>query len=199
MSAVSFFKTQELHPPNQPQQKNSKRIEFPETYVTPPRCLVGLRALDMECSTHFRVAAHADSIDGRNYTAHIETWDDTTLYAGGINTLILKPANIDILSGEFSTEDDHPFNQPQLETSRRINFERPFLTPPIVVVWLNKFVTSSSTSTRIRTYASDIDARGFTIHIDTWADTTLWTAAALWVAYPEDKDHIYSGTANTMD
>ncbi|KAG8918565.1 hypothetical protein FRC00_012335, partial [Tulasnella sp. 408] len=40
---------------------------------------------------------------------------------------------------------------------------------------------------------------GFTIHIDTWADTTLWTAAAFWVAYPEDKDHIYSGTTNTME
>ncbi|KAG8906770.1 hypothetical protein FRC00_012336, partial [Tulasnella sp. 408] len=76
---------------------------------------------------------------------------------------------------------------------------RPFLTPPIVVVWLRKFATRSDTSTRIRTYASDVDVRGFTVHIDTWADTTLWTAAAFWLAYPEDKDHIYSGTANTMD
>lgn len=129
MSAVSSFKTQELHPSNQPQQQNFKSIVFPQAYAAPPRCLVGLKALDMRGETDIRVTARADGIDSQNYSAHIDTWgNNTTFYSGGIDTLILKPADMDILSGEFSTEDDHPPNQPKLETSRRINFERPFIT-----------------------------------------------------------------------
>ncbi|KAG9023051.1 hypothetical protein FS837_006031, partial [Tulasnella sp. UAMH 9824] len=199
MSAVSSFNTQEVHLWNNPQQKTSKTLNYPQTYVAPPRLVVGLNSLDMQSGTNLRVRAYDDGADSLKYNAHLDTWADTTLYSAGIDTLILKPANLDILTGQFSTEEDHPWNEPKLQTSRRINFERPFVTPPKVVVFLKSFDTGSGTSTRLRTYTSDVDAKGFTIHIDTWSDTTLYSAIAGWVAYPEDKDYIYSGTANTMD
>ncbi|KAG8896886.1 hypothetical protein FRC00_005112 [Tulasnella sp. 408] len=104
-----------------------------------------------------------------------------------------------MLSGQFSTEEDHPWNQPKAQTSRRINFERPFVTKPKVVVFIKQFDCGSGTSTRLKVFPSDIDEKGFTMHIETWADTILYSATAGWVAYPEDKDYIFSGTANTMD
>ncbi|KAG8922238.1 hypothetical protein FRC01_014289 [Tulasnella sp. 417] len=172
---------------------------FRENYVAPPRVVIGLNRLDMQRGTNLRVETYVDGIDRQTFTAHADTWGDTTLYAAGMDALILKPADLDILSGEFNTRDDHPWTRPQQETSHRINFERPFLSPPKVVVFLKSFDTGSGSSTRVLTYASDIDAKGFTIHVDTWADTTLYTAIAGWVAYPEDKDYFYSGTAHTKD
>ncbi|KAG8915317.1 hypothetical protein FRC00_005762 [Tulasnella sp. 408] len=199
MSAVSYFNTQEVHLWNNPQQQTSKTLNYPQTYVAPPRLVVGLNSLDMQSGTNLRVRAYDDGADSAKYTAHIDTWADTTLYSGSIDSLIVKPANLDILTGQFSTEEDHPWNEPKLQTSRRINFERPFVTPPVVLVFLKSFDTGSGTSTRVRAYTSDVDAKGFTIHIDTWSDTILYSAIAGWVAYPEDKDYIYGGTASTMD
>ncbi|KIO25276.1 hypothetical protein M407DRAFT_75936 [Tulasnella calospora MUT 4182] len=199
MSAVSSFNTQEVHLWNNPQEQTSKTLNLPQTYVAPPRCVVGLNSLDMQSGTNIRVRAYDDGVDSQRYTAHIDTWAGTTLYSASIDTLVLKPGNLDILSGQFSTEEDHPWNQPKVATSRRINFERPFVTPPKVLCFLKQFDTGSGSSTRVRTYTSDIDAKGFTIHIDTWADSILYSATSSWVAYPEDKDYIFSGTANIMD
>ncbi|KAG8899632.1 hypothetical protein FRC00_001191 [Tulasnella sp. 408] len=182
-----------------PEKKTSKTINLPQPYVAPPRLVVGLTSVDMQAGTNLRVQAYADGIDRQKYTAHMDTWADTTLYSGRFDALVLKPANMDILSGQFSTGEDHPWNEPKVKTSRRINFERPFITTPKVVVFLNSFDTGSGSSTRVTTYTSGIDTNGFTIHIDTWSDTTLYSAIAGWVAYPEDKDYIFSGTANTMD
>ncbi|KAG8916070.1 hypothetical protein FRC01_003397 [Tulasnella sp. 417] len=217
MFAVSSFNTEEVHPWNNPRQKTSKTIDFPQTYVAPPRLVTGLKSLDMRggtsttdigialfkpfgvrSNTNLRVKAYPSGTDSKRYTANIDTWYDTTLYSACTDTLILGPANLDVLCGQFSTEEDHLWNLPKPQTSRRINFERPFTTPPKVVVFLNQF-DSSGSSTRVKTYTSGVDAKGFTIHIDTWADTTLYSATAGWVAYPEDKEFIYSGTANTTE
>ncbi|KAG8899633.1 hypothetical protein FRC00_001192 [Tulasnella sp. 408] len=178
MSAVSSFNTQDVRLWNNPQTQTSKTINFPQTYVATPRLAWGINMLDMKCGTNLRVRTYNDQVDRQKYTAHADTWADTTLYSAGIHTLVLKPANLDILTGQFSTEEDHPWNQPKPQTSRRINFERPFVTPPKVVVFLKQFDTGSGSSTRLKTYTSDIDAKGFTIHIDTWADTTLYSATA---------------------
>ncbi|KAG9025085.1 hypothetical protein FS837_005096 [Tulasnella sp. UAMH 9824] len=196
MSAVSSFNTQDVRLWNNPQAQTSKAIDFAQTYVSTPRLVSGITMLDMQKDTNLRVRAFSDQVDKQRYTCHADTWADTTLYSCGVDTL---PANLDILTGQFSTEEDHPWNQPKPETSRPINFERPFVTPPKVVVFLNSFDTGSGTSTRVKTYPSNIDAKGFPIHIDTWADTILYSAKAGWVAYPEDKDYIVSGTVNTMD
>ncbi|KAK5010187.1 hypothetical protein LTR28_011352 [Elasticomyces elasticus] len=50
---------------------------------------------------------------------------------------------------------------------------------------------------RVTAHASDISAEGFAIHIDTWADTTLYSGAASWIAYPASKKDACSGFADT--
>jgi len=50
---------------------------------------------------------------------------------------------------------------------------------------------------RVNSYASNITTTGFDIHIDTWADTRLYSGTAYWIAYPADKAHITSGTVAT--
>ncbi|KAG8899631.1 hypothetical protein FRC00_001190 [Tulasnella sp. 408] len=199
MSTILPFNTQDVRLWNNPQPETSKTINFPQTYVAAPRLASGINMLDMQCGTNLRVRTLVDQVDRQKFTAHANTWADTTLYSCGMDTLVMKPANLDMLSGQFSTEEDHPWNQPKAQTSRRINFERPFVTKPKVVCFIKQFDTGSGTSTRLKVFHSDIDEKGFTMHIETWADTILYSATAGWVAYPEDKDYIFSGTANTMD
>ncbi|KAG8959775.1 hypothetical protein FRC05_007324, partial [Tulasnella sp. 425] len=183
---------------NNPQPQTAKTINFAEKYVAPPQVAVGLNFLDIKSGTVLRAKGYADGIDAQRCTMHADTWADTTLYMAGMDFLIKKPGDLDMQIGEFNTEEDHPLGQPKPLTSRRINFEHPYVTPPKVVVFLNMNDAVGS-SVRIKTYASNIDVKGFTIHIDTWADTTIWRAKAAWVAYPEDRSNIFSGTGSTLD
>ncbi|KAJ7257183.1 hypothetical protein B0H12DRAFT_1015479 [Mycena haematopus] len=199
MSAVTSFDTGSVRAWDQPTEKMSGVVTLPQTYVAPPRLSIGLKVLDIAAGTNVRVKTSISDGDNEKFTAHADTWGGTTLYSSAIDALVLKPANLNILCSEFSTGQDHAWQKPQLETKGRIEFERPFVTPPKVLVYLKEIDAGNGSSVRVKTYVTDIDAKGFTVHINTWADTKLYSAIASWVAYPEDKDYIASGRANTMD
>ncbi|KAF8213982.1 hypothetical protein K438DRAFT_1956083 [Mycena galopus ATCC 62051] len=74
---------------------------------------------------------------------------------------------------EFSTLDDHSWENPRLQTKRRIDFERPFVTPPKVVVYLKGIDAGNGSSVSVCTYVTNIDVEGFTMHIDTWVFVAL--------------------------
>ncbi|KAH8979472.1 hypothetical protein EDB92DRAFT_192782 [Lactarius akahatsu] len=93
------------------------------------------------------------------------------------------------------------WNNPNDPASVRIDFERPFVTPPKVVVFFNCIALSINTNWRLKTTATDVDVEGFTLNIEIWLDTTFYAAAARvgWIAYPEDRRHIFSTSVSTMD
>ncbi|KAG8977415.1 hypothetical protein FRC05_001813 [Tulasnella sp. 425] len=199
MSGTGSFSTQEVRFSDKPEPQNYRVTYFPKKYVAPPRIPLGITEADIKTGANARIRAYTDNVDTQKFTAHIDTWADSTLGSAEINYLIVKPADLDFQSGEFSTEEDHPSTNPQRETSRRINFDRPFVTPPKVIAFLKGWDMGGGTSSRLRTKVLNIDAKGFTIRIETWGNTTLFSAVAGWVAYPEDKEHIYSGTVSTSD
>jgi hypothetical protein len=88
---------------------------------------------------------------------------------------------------------------PNDPASVRIDFARPFVTPPKVVVFLNFIDLGNSRNWRLKTTATDVDANGFTLNIETWADTVLYRAQAGWIAYPEDRQHIFSTSVDTEE
>ncbi|KAG8939719.1 hypothetical protein FRC04_006058 [Tulasnella sp. 424] len=198
MPHLGPFNTEEVRLWNNPQPQTAKTTNFAEKYVAPHQVAAGLNSLDIKSGTVPRAKGYADEIDAQKCTMHADTCADTTLYMAGMGFLIKKPGDLDIQIGEFNTEEDHPLGQPKPLTSRCINFQSPYVTPPKVIVFLN-MIDAVGCSVRIKAYASNIDAKGFTIHIDPWADTTIWRAKAGWVAYPEYKSHIFSGTARTLD
>ncbi|KAI9509691.1 hypothetical protein F5148DRAFT_1185827 [Russula earlei] len=83
--------------------------------------------------------------------------------------------------------------------SARIDFERPFATPPKVVVFFNYIDLDKGHNWRLKTSATDIDVNGFTLNIETWADTVLNAAQAFWIACPAERKQIYSASVNTTD
>ena len=196
---VASFNTMEVRAWNKPEKKAHKRTNFPMTYDSPPKLVVGLNWLDVSKDANIRVIAFADNITTSSADIHIDTWVDTTLHSAGCTWFPVPSDDPDFHVGEFSTLDDHPWQNPQRKTSRWITFERAYASPPKVVVCLDQLDMASGWNWRVKATATHVTARGFLLHLDTWADTVLHAARAAWVAYPSDKPGVVSGSFGTQD
>lgn len=196
MSTISQFDTQNVHAWDNPQPDTFATVTFPRPFVAPPRLPHGFCELDVANSANIRAKAWIENITKTSGVYHVTSWSDTTLYSGIFDSLNLAPANLEFLTGEYKRDLLADSSSP---ASVRINFERPFVTPPNVVVFFNYIDLDCTKNWRLKTSASDIDVNGFTLNIETWSDTTLYAAQACWVAYPEDREHIFSTSVNTED
>jgi hypothetical protein len=114
---------------------------------------------------------------------HVDTWGDTTIYSAGV-TWIAYPANLPgVISGSFNTSDVRPWDQPRADTSGTVTFPGGgFAGPPIVALALNVMDIRGGTNLRIVASTSEITSSGLRWHLNTWGDTTLYSAAASYIA-----------------
>jgi len=196
MSTISQFDTQGVRLWDKPQPDTFARVTFQRPFVAPPRLPHGIRQLDISTDANIRVKSTINDITKTSAEYHITSWFDTTLYSGAVNSLNLAPANLEFQNGEHTR---NLIANPQDPASTRINFERPFVTPPKVVVFFNLIDLDKGRNWRLKTSATSIDEKGFTLNIETWGDTILYAAQAGWIAYPEDKTHIFSTSVNTQE
>ncbi|KAN0084441.1 hypothetical protein V8E55_007945 [Tylopilus felleus] len=192
MPFLCEFDTQTVHPPTSPQPDTRATICFPRLLVARPRLAHGIRALDVYESANIRVKSTLPYFTESWVDCHLMSWANTRLHSAVNNIFVLAPSDLDFLTGEHMRRTKDP-------SSVRIEFERRFVTPPKVVVFFNYIDLDSSRNWRLNVSASDVDVSGFTLHVETWGDTTLYAAQACWIAYPEDREHIYSTSVNTMD
>ncbi|KAI9509697.1 hypothetical protein F5148DRAFT_1185871 [Russula earlei] len=171
MPILHEFNTETVHAPTDPKPDTQETLYFPHPFVARPRLPHGLRELDIDKNANIRVKAIDD-------------------------VFVLPPADMQYLTGEHMR---NLLINPDDPASVRVDFERPFITPPKVVVFLNYIDLDNTRNWRLKTTATDIDVTGFTLTIESWGDTILYAAQACWVAYPEDEEHIFSMSANTMD
>jgi hypothetical protein len=179
-----------------PRPDTQSTLKFPCPFVALPRLPHGIRALDINNNANIRAKSTIQYFTKTWADCHITAWDDTTLYSGIDHVFALAPNNLEFLTGEHMRNLLANPNDPE---SVRINFDRPFTTPPKVVVFLNYIDLDKNHNWRLAASASDIGVNGFTLKISTWADTILYAAQACWIAYPEDREHIFSTSINTTD
>ncbi|KAM6496807.1 hypothetical protein JOM56_007280 [Amanita muscaria] len=196
MSTISSFDTTTVHSWEVSQIDTFATVNFHRPYVAPPRLPHGLRKLDFGHGLNIRVQGAIDNIQNDSAVYHVITWDNTKIYSGILDSLNLAPANLDILCGEHKR---NLFRYPNSPSDVRINFERPFVTPPKVVVFFSAIDLANSTNWRLSTTATNLDKKGFTLNISTWGDTILYYAQVWWIAYPEDREHIFSASVSTQD
>ncbi|KAF7561935.1 hypothetical protein G7046_g2230 [Stylonectria norvegica] len=196
---IASFNTMEVRPWDKPAKDAVKRQQFSKKYDKPPSLAVGLNWLDVANSANIRVKAFADNITTSSADLHINAWSDTTLYSAGCTWFRAAENDPDFQVGEFSTLEDHPWQNPQQKTSRNIQFKRSYSAPPKVVVWLNQLDMASGKNWRINATTTAVTKAGFTLNLDTWSDTALYAATAAWIAYPADKGGVASGSYNTQD
>ena len=167
--------------------------------VATPQVAIGLMMLDISngADNHgIRTKAYVDNISSNQFTIHIDAWSDTTLYNGAVSWLALAADDPYFQIGVFDTQDVRSWDEPG-NVVQRVNFPRTFESPPKVVVGISEFDIGDNW--RLRVYATDIDAKGFTIHAITWGSSDLYSVRASWIAFPADKEGVWSGSFSTED
>ncbi|KAJ3569493.1 hypothetical protein NP233_g5020 [Leucocoprinus birnbaumii] len=195
MSSITSFDSQSVRAWTDPQDDTSARIPFPSAFVLPPRLPLGIRQLDIDNDANIRARTMANNITSQSADYHVMTWGGTKLYSGIVNSLNLAPYNLEFSSGEV-TRDLKGADDP---TSVRVDFERPFISPPTVIVFFSHIDLDQNYNWRLKTSATHIDQEGFTLNIETWWDTILYEAKVSWIAYPSDRPEVWSTSVNTME
>jgi len=190
------FNTMQVRPWDKPQLDNSIVLPVSANTLSFP---LGLTWLDEDHSANIRINGTTSDATATNVKVNLNAWADTVLYSAGCIFLEVGANDRDFQCGTFNTQEDHPWDKPQTLTSRRIDFATPYAATPQVICWLNEFDIDKNHGWRCKTYVSNIDNKGFTIHVDTWADTILYSGGATWVAFPSNRPNIACGTYNVMD
>jgi hypothetical protein len=170
-------------------------LGFPRPFVACPRLPHGIRHLDMDKNHPILVRSTIPFFTEDWANCRFVAWEGAKLYRGIADVFALAPGDLDFLTGEHMR---YLWKDPKAPASVRINFERPFVTPPKVVVFFNRIEFDRNHNWRAITTASNIDANGFTLNIKTWSDTILHCAQTCWIAYPEDRENIFSTSVSTM-
>ncbi|KAL8710770.1 MAG: hypothetical protein Q9220_004788 [cf. Caloplaca sp. 1 TL-2023] len=194
------FNTMEVRPSTKPQEKTTKTKLLWKKYDHPPRIPFGLTSLDVSNDKNIRVIAGAADIAQDKFTASLNSWGDTVLYGASLTYLEAGPGFDYLLTGTFHTTEVSKWQDHKSQVSKRINFQHPFDgQPPKVLCWLTTMDMSKDRNFRIKTFATDIDAKGFTAHIETWDDSILYQAGITWLAYPGNHPNVASGSFGTDD
>jgi hypothetical protein len=175
---------------------NDLTLKYPRPFVARPRLPHGIRYLDMDKDRPILVKSVIPFFTKDWVNCRFIAWEGAKLYRGIEDVFALAPCDLDFLTGEHMR---HLWQDPSSPASVRIEFERPFVTPPKVVVFFNRIEFERKPNWHVVTTATDIDVNGFTLNIETWADTILHCAQTCWIAYPEDRKHIFSTSVSTLD
>lgn len=194
---IGYFNTGEVHHWRDPWVQTSKIVSFGQTYHTPPGIPIGINTMDIGNNANIRINAYPTNIARDRFTIHLDSWQDTRMYSAGCTWLQIAATDTNFQFGRYNTTDYHSHHQTR--TSRLITFPRAYSAPPTVVVMLCNLDLERLTGYRVRTYVTDVTARNFVIHVDTWHDTKVHSAAATWIAFPAGLPKVASGRFDTQN
>ncbi|KXJ87351.1 hypothetical protein Micbo1qcDRAFT_98944, partial [Microdochium bolleyi] len=101
---------------------------------------------------------------------------------------------LDIVPGIRTTADNVvPLN------SVSVDFQPPYNSPPRVVVGLTHVDEANHANIRVRLDAEKITKDGFTLNMDTWADSILDNAGATWLEFRPEERQFQVGSYNTFE
>jgi hypothetical protein len=176
-----------------------RSINFPRQFVGRPRLAHGLREIDIINDENIRISSTYQNITRSSVDCNIITWAETTLLSAAADVLAIAPGELDILTGEHMR---CLWKNPTAPPYVRIDFERPFETPPKVAVFLNCVDLEKSRNWHVQASAMDVDVHGFVLFVGTdpdLDDTGFYAARVGWIAYPEDRANIFSTSISTLD
>ncbi|EON69321.1 hypothetical protein W97_08581 [Coniosporium apollinis CBS 100218] len=188
------FDTAEVHPDaTATPQEVEARIQFPadvgrwKSHQRPPHVVCWLNRLDLACEPgrNFRIAAHATRIGEQGFTAHLDTWGNTRMAGAAMCWIAFPRGKKGVATGSFSTSDVRLWSKPWAENSGTIKFAdagQRFGVVPTVLVALNGFDIRGDADLRVKVYVDEVTKEGFRWHLNTWGDTTLYSASASWIA-----------------
>ena len=161
------------------------------SHIATPQVAIGLTMLDISNEDGIRISTSVTNISSNQFTIKIDTWANTVIYNAAMSWLALEADDPYFQIGVFDSQDVRPREKPG-NVLHRVNFPRTFESQPKVVVGIRQL--DMSNDWRIRVYTTDIDTKGFTIHAITWGGTILSSVQVTWIAFPANKDGVWSGS-----
>jgi hypothetical protein len=150
------------------------RVNFPRTFESQPKVVVGIRQLDI--SGNWQIRVYATDIDTKGFTIHAITWGNTNLHSVQA-TWIAFPASKDgVWSGSFSSEDSPG------DFSGQADFGATFSKTPSVFMALTEFNISHDKNLRVKLGVDSVTTSSLSWSISTWEDSVLHMVRGVYVA-----------------
>ncbi|KAL8886569.1 MAG: hypothetical protein Q9215_005748 [Flavoplaca cf. flavocitrina] len=179
------FSTTEVSPWQDHKQQNSKRITFEKPFEgqASPNVIVWLTMVDFANNKNWRIKSYVTDVDTKGFTAHIDSWADTVMYQAAITWLAYPADHPNVASGLFSTSDVRPADKPQPENTATVKFGTKFAEQPKLAMALTGFDYSCEKNLRLRVSTSGVEEEGFKWHLQSWADSVMFSASAAFFAW----------------
>jgi len=178
------FNTGEIRIWNNPQIKDSKRIEFPRPFTAgTPKVVCMITGFDYDYTKNIRLTATTSDIDSTGFTAHLDAWGDSIKYQAAM-TWVAYPTNLPgITSGSVNVQDIRPWHEPQHDNSGTAKFDRTFKGTPEVTMGLNSIDYEHSNNLRWKCSATNISQSQFTWNLQAWFDSVHYSSGATCIAW----------------
>lgn len=165
-------------------RKYGKQFFFPRSFSEPPEVVCWLNRLDMASGPelNYKVRGFANNITSQGFTAHLNTWDDGELHGAAMCWIAFPRRKRNVASGSFSTNDVRKRTSPRLRTTGQVNFKVRFAQVPTVLAALNMIDAAGNADLRVKLSITEVDHVGFRWTLETWNDSTLYSAGASWIA-----------------
>ncbi|KAF2837749.1 hypothetical protein M501DRAFT_936647 [Patellaria atrata CBS 101060] len=161
-----------------------KEIRFAIPFKVQPEVIVWFNRVDLDVDQAFyRLSARATNVSTTGFTAHLDTWGDSTFSGAGLTWIAFPKTKPKVASGTIGTSEVRSFfSTPEQENFGEVAFAQPFLGKPTVLIALNMFDIKGGTDLRIKVEAVKITKKGFKWGLHTWEDTKMVAASASWIA-----------------
>lgn len=178
------FSTNDIRSWQNPQAKNSKRINFAKPFTGgTPKIVCFVISFDYDHTKNIRLTATASDIDADGFTAHLDCWGDSVMYAAGM-TWIAYPSSLPgIDSGSVNTQDVRPWDKPQHDNSGTAKFGKTFKGTPKVILGLNEIDYNCSKNLRWKCSPTNITQNQFTWNLQSWFDSIHYSSGVSWIAW----------------
>ncbi|KAH6906033.1 hypothetical protein BKA70DRAFT_1290055 [Coprinopsis sp. MPI-PUGE-AT-0042] len=157
-----------------------------------PAMVSALRKLDIGTfDDEVNLQSYFDNIHPEGFTVHLNSYGRTRLYDVWLDYLVLEATNPLLQTGSVESQRYRPSKYGG-DVVTRISFRHAYDTPPRVFVALSGLGISGRNRWEIRTFATEVDSHGFTIHIEKKKDVeqvaagrAIGNAQVSWFSYPE--------------
>ncbi|WKT53671.1 Peptidase, metallopeptidase [Fusarium oxysporum f. sp. vasinfectum] len=100
-------------------------------------------------------------------------------------------------AGQFSTLELHPWDRPQQDNHKVVHFKKEHDSKPDIPVGITSIDISHKTNIRIKASAMEPTTKGFKASLNSWSDTTLYSASMTFLEKSTRFSYMQTGVYNT--
>ncbi|KAL3965565.1 metalloprotease protein [Purpureocillium lilacinum] len=103
----------------------------------------------------------------------------------------------DFDAGQFNTMEVRPWDKPQLDNDKVIYYQKKYDTVPELPLGITSLDIGQAANIRIRALTSEANTEKFKASLQSWADTTLFSASMTYLEKSSTFSYIQTGVYNT--